>query len=68
MVILSNFSYTIITIMVLLVLQNNKPLMEKRRRQRINDCLVQLKGLVLQAMNKDVSTVQIHYQMFVFNR
>ncbi|KAL4221750.1 hypothetical protein ACF0H5_020005 [Mactra antiquata] len=33
--------------------RNNKPLMEKRRRQRINDCLVQLKGLVLQAMNKD---------------
>ena len=54
--------------MVFLVLQNNKPLMEKRRRQRINDCLVQLKGLVLQAMNKDVSTVQIHFQMFVFNR
>lgn len=38
-----------------LPLQNNKPLMEKRRRQRINDSLVQLKSLVLQAMNKDVS-------------
>ncbi|XP_052819796.1 hairy/enhancer-of-split related with YRPW motif protein 1-like isoform X2 [Mya arenaria] len=29
--------------------------MEKRRRQRINDCLVQLKSLVLQAMNKDTT-------------
>lgn len=35
--------------------RNNKPLMEKRRRQRINDCLVQLKSLVLQAMNKDTT-------------
>lgn len=30
--------------------------MEKRRRARINNCLVQLKSLVLQAMKKDVST------------
>lgn len=35
--------------------RTNKPLMEKRRRQRINDCLVQLKSLVLQAMNKDTT-------------
>jgi hypothetical protein len=29
--------------------------MEKRRRARINNCLLQLKSLVLQAMKKDVS-------------
>ncbi|PVD36658.1 hypothetical protein C0Q70_03644 [Pomacea canaliculata] len=38
--------------------KTNKPLMEKRRRTRINSCLVQLKALVLQAMKKDVSTAQ----------
>nr|AGS55436.1 hairy enhancer of split 2 [Platynereis dumerilii] len=31
----------------------NKPLMEKRRRARINSCLSQLKMLVLQAVKKD---------------
>ena len=35
--------------------QSNKPLMEKRRRARINECLTELKSLVLQAMKKDVS-------------
>ncbi|XP_050412686.1 transcription factor HES-4-A [Patella vulgata] len=35
--------------------KNNKPLMEKRRRARINSCLGQLKSLVLQAMKKDSS-------------
>jgi Helix-loop-helix DNA-binding domain len=35
--------------------QIKKPLIEKRRRERINECLVQLKALVLEAMNKDVS-------------
>ncbi|XP_041377745.1 transcription factor HES-1-like [Gigantopelta aegis] len=33
--------------------KSNKPLMEKRRRARINTCLSQLKTLVLQAMKKD---------------
>jgi len=32
-----------------------KPLIERRRRERINECLVQLKTLVLEAMNKDES-------------
>ncbi|XP_013412582.1 hairy/enhancer-of-split related with YRPW motif-like protein [Lingula anatina] len=35
--------------------KSNKPLMEKRRRARINECLNQLKYLVLQAMNRDGS-------------
>lgn len=39
------------------LLQNKKPLMEKRRRARINSCLSQLKSLVLQAIKKDVSSV-----------
>ena len=40
---------------IILFFQSKKPLMEKRRRQRINNCLQQLKSLVLQAMKKDVS-------------
>lgn len=37
--------------------RTNKPIMEKKRRQRINDCLNQLKNLVLEGLKKDVSTV-----------
>lgn len=35
--------------------KSKKPMMEKRRRARINSCLLQLKSLVLQAMKKDTS-------------
>ena len=35
--------------------QSNKPIMEKRRRARINQCLDELKALILEAMKKDVS-------------
>ncbi|XP_042882394.1 flocculation protein FLO11-like [Penaeus japonicus] len=35
--------------------RSNKPLMEKRRRQRINRCLNDLKTLVLEALKKDPS-------------
>jgi len=35
-------------------LQIKKPLIERRRRERINECLGQLKALVLEAANKDV--------------
>ncbi|XP_033764248.1 transcription factor HES-1-B-like [Pecten maximus] len=35
--------------------KSKKPMMEKRRRARINSCLLQLKALVLQAMKKDTS-------------
>lgn len=38
------------------VLQSNKPIMEKRRRARINNSLNELKTLILDAMKKDVST------------
>jgi hypothetical protein len=34
--------------------QNNKPIMEKRRRARINHCLDELKTFIL-ASEKDVS-------------
>lgn len=37
------------------MLQSNKPIMEKRRRARINNCLNDLKALILDAMKKDVS-------------
>lgn len=37
------------------LLQSNKPIMEKRRRARINNCLNELKALILDAMKKDVS-------------
>lgn len=36
-------------------MQTNKPIMEKRRRARINHCLNELKMLILEAMKKDVS-------------
>ncbi|KAK8399796.1 hypothetical protein O3P69_003669 [Scylla paramamosain] len=35
--------------------KSNKPLMEKKRRQRINRCLNDLKSLVLEGMKKDPS-------------
>lgn len=35
--------------------QAKKPLMEKMRRARINDSLNELKSLILEALNKDVS-------------
>jgi hypothetical protein len=38
-----------------LLFQSNKPIMEKRRRARINNCLNELKTLILDAMKKDVS-------------
>lgn len=37
-------------------LQSNKPIMEKRRRARINNCLNELKTLILDATKKDVSS------------
>ncbi|KAI4483631.1 hypothetical protein M0804_007891 [Polistes exclamans] len=33
--------------------RNNKPIMEKRRRARINQCLDELKNLILEALKKD---------------
>ena len=39
----------------LVFVQIKKPLIERRRRERINDSLNQLKNLVLEATNKDVS-------------
>ncbi|EDV90858.1 GH12946 [Drosophila grimshawi] len=35
--------------------RSNKPIMEKRRRARINNCLNELKTLILDATKKDVS-------------
>jgi hypothetical protein len=32
-----------------------KPIIERRRRERINRCLDQIKSLVLKALNQDVS-------------
>lgn len=43
------------------LLQSNKPIMEKRRRARINNCLNELKTLILDAMKKDVSTIFVQY-------
>nr|XP_033334358.1 protein hairy-like isoform X1 [Megalopta genalis] len=36
--------------------RSNKPIMEKRRRARINQCLDELKSLILEAMKKDAET------------
>lgn len=41
--------------MFILSLQSTKPIMEKRRRARINNSLSELKNLILDALKKDVS-------------
>lgn len=46
----------------LFVVQSNKPIMEKRRRARINNCLNELKTLILDAMKKDVSIAEVTRQ------
>ena len=48
-----------------LLLQTNKPLTEKRRRERINKSLLQLKNLVLRGTNKQVY-VLYHSDTFFF--
>lgn len=47
---------------IFVYLQSNKPIMEKRRRARINNCLNELKTLILDAMKKDVS---IWFEAFI---
>lgn len=47
--------FKIVVIIFRSFLQSNKPIMEKRRRARINNCLNELKTLILDAMKKDVS-------------
>ena len=51
-VIPSSLSYTFCCL-----LQIKKPIIERRRRDRINESLNQLKALVLEALNKDVSVI-----------
>ena len=41
--------------MFVFLFKSSKPIMEKRRRARINDSLGQLKTLNLEALKKDVS-------------
>lgn len=43
-----------------LFLQTSKPMTEKRRRERINNSLMQLKSLVLRDTNKEVRTYIIN--------
>lgn len=38
--------------------------MEKMRRARINDSLNELKSLILDALNKDVSIFELHTPFF----
>lgn len=42
-------------------LQIKKPIIEKRRRERINDSLNQLKALVLDSLQKDVSVFSVAF-------
>ena len=51
------------TVTVSLLFQSNKPIMEKRRRARINNCLNELKTLILDAMKKDVSMNECKHLM-----
>lgn len=41
----------------------SKPLMEKRRRERINKSLNELKSILLEALRKDVSYSSVYYQL-----
>jgi hypothetical protein len=47
-----------------LLLQTNKPLTEKRRRERINKSLLQLKNLVLRGTNKQVCLISLRHIFF----
>ena len=47
------------SVFAVMILQIKKPLIERRRRERINDSLNQLKNLVLEATNKDVSRLVV---------
>lgn len=63
--------FYVILIVYSALLQSNKPIMEKRRRARINNCLNELKALILDAMKKDVSTyfnidLYIRYLLYSF--
>jgi len=52
-----------------LLWQIKKPLIERRRRERINECLGQLKSLVLEATNKDVCIAMFRIRLltnFIF--
>ncbi|XP_028833884.1 transcription factor HES-1-B-like isoform X2 [Denticeps clupeoides] len=40
--------------------KSSKPIMEKRRRARINESLCQLKTLILEALRKDVRSKKMH--------
>ena len=44
-----------IQVCVVFFFQIKKPLIEKQRRKRINDSLQEIKRLVLEALNRDVS-------------
>ena len=39
--------------------QSNKPLMEKRRRERINNCLDQLKAILMEVTKKEVKLATV---------
>lgn len=41
--------------------QSNKPIMEKKRRARINHCLDELKKILLENVNKDVRILVFYY-------
>jgi hypothetical protein len=44
-------------IVFLFILQSNKPLMERKRRERINNCLQQLKSILMEVTKKEVSYI-----------
>lgn len=50
------FHNVILEMLLLFLFKSSKPIMEKRRRARINESLSQLKTLILDALKKDVGT------------
>ena len=51
----------------LLLFQTSKPLMEKRRRERINKSLNDLKQILLEALRRDVSTNKFSKENYKFS-
>lgn len=49
-----------------LLFQTMKPLMEKRRRARINESLNRLKNLIIPLTGRDVSCLNLHFQYAPF--
>lgn len=51
-----------LSIFLFFYFKSSKPIMEKRRRARINESLGQLKTLIMDALKKDVRSSTLHFK------